>query len=146
MFRATFCPSSGALLNCSRSLRFPYKSRGGCVSSRGMFVTNNCYCSTCFGQHFAHHQERFWTAFAAYGFLIKAEVLVTNRPRLETHRPRLLYGNRRLRLQFKNAPDDGQNVARNMLSSIYTTKQKKVLQMSVHLVGCFIWINFLLFI
>jgi hypothetical protein len=35
MFRATICPSSGALLNCSRSVRFPYKSRGGCVSSRG---------------------------------------------------------------------------------------------------------------
>jgi hypothetical protein len=27
MFRAPFCPSSGALLNCSRSLRFPYKSQ-----------------------------------------------------------------------------------------------------------------------
>jgi hypothetical protein len=40
MFRTTFCPSSGALSNCSRSLRFPYKSRGGCVSSRGRFVTN----------------------------------------------------------------------------------------------------------
>jgi hypothetical protein len=39
MFRATFCPSSGALLNCSRSLRFPYKSWGGCVTSRGLFVS-----------------------------------------------------------------------------------------------------------
>jgi hypothetical protein len=38
MFRATFRPSSGALLNCSRSLRFPYKSRGGWVYSRGLFV------------------------------------------------------------------------------------------------------------
>jgi hypothetical protein len=37
--------------------------------------------------------------------------LVTSRPRLETHPPQLLYGNRRLRLQFKGAPDDGQNVA-----------------------------------
>jgi hypothetical protein len=34
MFRATFCSSSGALLNRSRSLRFPYKSRGGCVLSQ----------------------------------------------------------------------------------------------------------------
>jgi hypothetical protein len=72
MFRATFCPSSGAHLNCSRSLRFPYKSRGGCVSSRGLFVSG---------------------------------------PWLGTHPPRLLYGNRRLRLQLKSAPDDGQNVA-----------------------------------
>jgi hypothetical protein len=39
MFRVTFCPSSGALLNCSRSLRFPYKNQGGCVSSRGLFVS-----------------------------------------------------------------------------------------------------------
>jgi hypothetical protein len=36
MFRGTFCSSSGALLNCSCTLRFPYKSRGGCVSSRGL--------------------------------------------------------------------------------------------------------------
>jgi hypothetical protein len=41
---------------------------------------------------------------------------------LQTHPHRLLYGNRRLRLQFKSAPDDGQNVARNMLSSVYTIK------------------------
>jgi hypothetical protein len=38
MFRETFCPSSEALLNCGRSLQFPYKSRVGCVSSRGLFV------------------------------------------------------------------------------------------------------------
>jgi hypothetical protein len=37
MFRATFRPSSGALLNCIRSIRFPYKGRGGCVSSRDLF-------------------------------------------------------------------------------------------------------------
>jgi hypothetical protein len=43
---------------------------------------------------------------------------LTNRPRQETRPPWLLYGNRRLRLQFKRAPDDGQNVARNMLSSV----------------------------
>jgi hypothetical protein len=49
-------------------------------------------------------------------------MFVTNRPRPETHSPRLLFGNRGLRLQFKSAPDDGQNVARNMLSSVYTTK------------------------
>jgi hypothetical protein len=44
--------------------------------------------------------------------------------RLETHPLRLLYGNRRLRLQFKSVPDDGQNVARNMLGSVYTKKIK----------------------
>jgi hypothetical protein len=41
-------------------------------------------------------------------------------------------------MQFKGAPDDGQNVARNTLSSVYTTKQEKILQLSVHLVGCLI--------
>jgi hypothetical protein len=25
--------------NCSRSLRFPYRSQGGCVSCRGLFVS-----------------------------------------------------------------------------------------------------------
>jgi hypothetical protein len=40
MFRTTFCPSPGALLNCSRSLRFPYRSQGGCVSCRGLFVAS----------------------------------------------------------------------------------------------------------
>jgi hypothetical protein len=30
--------------------------------------------------------------------------------------------NRRLRLQFESAPDDGRNDARNMLSSVYVTK------------------------
>jgi hypothetical protein len=43
---------------------------------------------------------------------------LTNRPRQETHPPWLLYGNQTLRLQFEIAPDDGQNVARNMLSSV----------------------------
>jgi hypothetical protein len=46
-----------------------------------------------------------------------------NRPRLETHLPRHSYGNRRLRLQFEKASDDGHNNARNMLSSVYATKQ-----------------------
>jgi hypothetical protein len=45
------------------------------------------------------------------------------RPRLETHPPRHLYGNRRLRLQFERAPDDAHNNARNVLSSVYATKQ-----------------------
>jgi hypothetical protein len=48
---------------------------------------------------------------------------LTNRPRLETHPPRHLDGKRRLRLQFERAPDDGHNGARNMLSSVYATKQ-----------------------
>jgi hypothetical protein len=99
MFRATFCPSSsGAHLNCSCSLRFPYKSRGGCVSSRGLLVSGETTCTHTVSP-------------------------LTSRPWLETHPPRLLYGNQRLRLQFRCAPDDdGQNVARNMLSRVYTTK------------------------
>jgi hypothetical protein len=64
---------------------------------------------------FSHHQEHFWTAVAASGFRIKAEVDVF--PAVVC----LLVG--RQRLQFNSAPDDGQNVARNMLSSVYTTKQ-----------------------
>jgi hypothetical protein len=35
----------------------------------------------------------------------------------------MMIGNRRLRLQFERAPDDGHNSARNMLSSVYATKQ-----------------------
>jgi hypothetical protein len=51
MFRAPLCPSSGALSNCSHSLRFPSKCRGGCVSSwkhihLGIYTeTGNCDCS-----------------------------------------------------------------------------------------------------
>jgi hypothetical protein len=51
--------------------------------------------------------------------------LLANRPRLEkhqTHPPRHLYGNRRLRIQFERAPDDGHNDARNMLNNVYAIK------------------------
>jgi hypothetical protein len=48
---------------------------------------------------------------------------VTNRPRLETRPPPHSHCNRRLRLQFERAPDDGQDGARNMLSGVYVTKQ-----------------------
>jgi hypothetical protein len=48
---------------------------------------------------------------------------LADRPWLETHPPWLLYRNWRLRLQFESAPDDGQSVARNMLSRVYMTKQ-----------------------
>jgi hypothetical protein len=51
-------------------------------------------------------------------------------PAVETHPPWHLYGNRRLQLQFERAPDDGHDVARNMLSSIYATKQS-ILQLIV---------------
>jgi small basic protein len=78
MFRAPLCPSSGALSNCSRRLRFPYKCRVGCVS---MFPAVVCLlvgsqrrCSTCFGHHYAHLQALFQTAVAASGFRINAEV------------------------------------------------------------------------
>jgi hypothetical protein len=70
-----------------------------------------------FREHYAHHQELFQTAVAD---IVSP---LTNRPRLETHPPRHLYGNRMLRLQFERAPDDGHNVARNMSSSAYATKQ-----------------------
>jgi hypothetical protein len=46
MLRALLCPSSGVLSNCSRSLRFPYKCRGGCVSSRGQLETQICRLPT----------------------------------------------------------------------------------------------------
>jgi hypothetical protein len=90
-------------------------------------------CSTCFGRHYTHHQKLPQTAVAASGFHVNDEVdvfpavvgllVLTNRPRLETHPPRHLYGNRRLRLHFERAPDDGRNAARNMLSGVYVTKQ-----------------------
>jgi hypothetical protein len=49
--------------------------------------------SACFEHHRAHHQELFQTAVAAW------------------------------KLQFKRAPDDGQDGARNMLSGVYVNKQ-----------------------
>jgi hypothetical protein len=77
-------------------------------------------CSTRFGCHYAHHQGLSQTAVAASGFRTNAEVDVF--PRLETHPPGHLYGNRRLRLQFVRTPDDGRNDARNMLNSVYVNK------------------------
>jgi hypothetical protein len=47
---------------------------------------------------------------------------VSSRGRLETRHPSHSYGNRRLRLQFVRAPDDGHNDARNMLSDVCMTK------------------------
>jgi hypothetical protein len=35
----------------------------------------------------------------------------------------MMIGHQRLRLQFERAPDDGHNNARNMLNSVYATKQ-----------------------
>jgi hypothetical protein len=83
-------------------------------------------CSACFGKHYyAHHQELFQTVVAASSFRINAEVdvFLAVGGLLATHPPRHLYGNRRLRLQFKRAPDDGHNGTRNLLSSVYATKQ-----------------------
>jgi hypothetical protein len=65
MFRATFCPSSGAFLNWQPQPLVPVQN---------------------------------------------------------PYKTMVLYGNRGLQLQFKRAPDDGQNVARNMLSNVYTIK------------------------
>jgi hypothetical protein len=64
-------------------------------------------CSTCFGYHYAHHQELFQTAVADSGFHLNAEVDVF---------PAVV-------VQFEGAPDDGHNGARNMLSGVYATKQ-----------------------
>jgi hypothetical protein len=47
MFQALLFPSSGALSDCSRSLWFPFKCRGGCVSSRGRFVSTNKHIRLC---------------------------------------------------------------------------------------------------
>jgi hypothetical protein len=58
-------------------------------------------CSTCFGHYYAHHQELFQTAVAASGFHINAEVDVFPAVvGLKTN-----------------------NNARNMLSSVYASKQ-----------------------
>ena len=56
--------------------------------------------STCFGQYFAHHQERETEIFTAYGILL------------------LWWVGRRWAAAW-HAPDDGQNIARNMLSWSY---------------------------
>jgi hypothetical protein len=136
MFRKAFCPSSGALLNCSRSLRFPYRSQGGCVSCCGLFVsltnkspslrfpyTSQGGCVSCRGLFVSltNKSRSLRFPYRSQGGCVSCcglLVSLTNKPRQETHPPWLLYGNRRLRLQFKSSPDDGQNVARNMLSSV----------------------------
>jgi hypothetical protein len=54
---------------------------------------------------------------------IQVKHRVSSRPRLETRPPPHSHGNRRLRLQFEKAPDDGRDSVRNMLSGVYVTKQ-----------------------
>jgi hypothetical protein len=51
--------------------------------------------------------------------------LLTNKPTTaeNTARQGTAHGNRRLRLQFERAPDDGHDSARNMLTDVYVTKQ-----------------------
>jgi hypothetical protein len=76
-------------------------------------------CSTCFGHYYAHHQEHLQTAVAASGFRVNAEVDVFPAVVGFQHS----HGNQRLQRQFEVASDDGHNSARNMLSSVYATKQ-----------------------
>jgi hypothetical protein len=84
--------------------------------------------STCFGNFYAHHQEPFQTAVAASGFRMNAVVdvfpAVVGWKRLETRPPPHSYENQRLQRQFEEAPDDGHNSARNILSSVYATSNK----------------------
>jgi hypothetical protein len=96
MFRALLCPSSGALSNCIRNLRFPYKYRGGCVSSRGRFVSQTNKPTTAGN-----------TSTSAFRRKPEAATAVWNK-----------------------TLDDGHNRARNMLSSVYATKQS-ILQLIV---------------
>jgi hypothetical protein len=46
-----------------------------------------------------------------------------NRPQLEARPTRQSYGKQRLHGQLEDAPDDGHNSARYMLSGVYATKQ-----------------------
>jgi hypothetical protein len=106
------------------------------------FALSRIHRSTCFGQCCAHHQEPPPTAHAAsdYRMIARLDVLQTVvgfRPKLEARPTRQSYGNQRLHGQLEEAPDDGHNSARNMLSSVYATKQKKKI-LILHLVGCFI--------
>jgi hypothetical protein len=61
--------------------------------------------------------------FCIYSSSVQFYNLILTKTVLETYPPRHLDGNRRLRLQFERAPDDGHSGARNMLSSAYATKQ-----------------------
>jgi hypothetical protein len=86
--------------------------------------------STCFGQYCTHHQEPPPTAFAASGYrmiagldVFQSVARLVKGLQFETHPTRQSYGNQRLQRQFEGAPDDGHNIARNMLSGVYASKQ-----------------------
>jgi hypothetical protein len=71
-----------------------------CPSSGAPF---NCLCS-----HWLPYTCRDWTCFKL---------------RLKHVQSRQSYSNQRLQRQLKGDPDDGHNIARNMLSGVYATKQ-----------------------
>jgi hypothetical protein len=66
-----------------------------------------------------HHQERIQLHLQHLVFVTHRYCYLS----LETRPPPRSYGNQWLQRQFERAPDDGHDNARNMLSSVYETKQ-----------------------
>jgi hypothetical protein len=64
-------------------------------------------CSTCFGHHRVHHQERD-----------TRESSSNNRIGLEDATETTPHGDQRLHVQWRKAPDDGHGGVRNMLSNV----------------------------
>jgi hypothetical protein len=63
---------------------------------------------------------------------------VRKRPQLETIHFVFYTENGGCLCSLKCVPNDGMNVARNILISIFMTKQLRIFQLSVNLFGCFI--------
>ena len=94
IFRALLCPSSGSRQTVVAALSYRH-------------------CSTCFGHHYAHHQEPVKLPLQPLVSVWMCENTSTStfirKPEAAT--------------AVWRAPDDGHSNARNMLSSVCTTKQ-----------------------
>ena len=83
-----------------------------------IFIADLIACSTCFGHHYAHYQELESIIQKVCGLLLQ--------PANRTHNPHLhtiptknqstKYHRQQPFVKYSRAPDDGHNVARNMLS------------------------------
>ena len=91
-----------------------------------VFIADFIACPTCFGHHYAHHQEleiiiqRYYTGlcvrFAGYSSLQTGHITLSSTPYRQLENQSTKYHRQRPSVYYSRTPDDGHNGARNMLS------------------------------
>ena len=100
MFRAPLCPSSGA------QEYYTYVEIKCQLNATEVFIADLIACSTCFGHHYAHHQE----LKSIIHVEIKCQLDATKVFIADLIACSTCFGH------HSSAPDDGYSGARNMLS------------------------------